>query len=121
MLARFRERHGEPIRQHRVTPVGGDLGNLDTAISKLELIRAVVANFGLLNLLSDLAPFTDLVMRRLTSLQVVVLGVQSPFYLPDMPSTWTIFVQGRCRHGCTCNRVARAPTRHFAVPSASTA
>jgi SAM-dependent methyltransferase len=88
MLARLRTRYDEAIRQHRVVPIGGDLAQLHAGISNFEPVRALVANFGVVNHLPSLAVLTDLASRRLTSLQAVILGVQNPHYLPDMRMSW---------------------------------
>lgn len=88
MLARLRSRYGEAIRQQRVVPIGGELDELYAGIADFDPVRALVANFGVINHLPHLAIFTDLVTRRLTSLQAIILGVQNPNYIPDMARSW---------------------------------
>jgi SAM-dependent methyltransferase len=88
MLDRLRERCAPAIKEGRILPVGGELANLHAALSKFAPLQAVVANFGVLNLLPDLTAFVDLVTSRLPTVQSVILGVQNPFYLPDMRAGW---------------------------------
>ncbi|MGC1459145.1 MAG: class I SAM-dependent methyltransferase [Steroidobacteraceae bacterium] len=88
MLAQLRSRYREAVRERTVIPLGGELTDLYAQLAHFDPIRAVVANFGVINHLPHLGAFADLVSQRLTALQVVVLGVHNPLYLPDMGSRW---------------------------------
>ena len=88
MLARLRSRYGDAVRAQRVVPVSGEWADLYAGLADFDPIRAVVANFGVINHLPQLAIFTDLVVSRLPSLQAVILGVQNPHYIRDMGHGW---------------------------------
>ena len=115
MLARLRSRYAEAIREQRVVPIGGDLEDLYAGISDFDSVRALVANFGVINHLPDLAIFTDLVARRLTSVQVVILGVQNPIYLSDMAQSWWWrgVWGGRSQGAVLCHGGAGTTRRYF--------
>jgi hypothetical protein len=68
--------------------VSGGLENLYAALPSFADLGAVVANFGVINHLSDLAQFTDLVTVRLPRVQLIILGVQNPFYFHDLRNGW---------------------------------
>jgi len=88
MLAQLCSRYSEAVGEHCVLPISGELVDLYVGISHFDPIRAVVANFGVINHLPRLEAFADLVSQRLTCLQAIVLGVHNPLYLPDMGSRW---------------------------------
>ena len=69
MLDRLRNRCAASVANGRVLPVSGDLENLYAALPSFGDLGAVVANFGVVNLVSDLAQFTDLVAVRLPRVQ----------------------------------------------------
>jgi SAM-dependent methyltransferase len=88
MLARLCSRYSEAVRDHRILPISGALADLYAGLAYFHPVRVLVANFGVINHLPHLAPFADLVSRRLPSLQAIVLGVHNPLYIPDMRSRW---------------------------------
>jgi hypothetical protein len=88
MLDRLRDRCAASVANGRVLPVSGDLENLYAALPSFGDLAAVVANFGVVNLLPDLAQFTDLVAVRLPRVQAIILGVQNPLYLRDLRTGW---------------------------------
>jgi len=88
MLDRLRDRCAASVANGRVLPVSGGLENLYAALPSFADLGAVVANFGVINHLSDLAQFTDLVTVRLPRVQLIILGVQNPFYFHDLRNGW---------------------------------
>jgi SAM-dependent methyltransferase len=88
MLERLRERCATPIAEGRVVAVAGEMEDLYRALPAFGSVQTVVANFAVLNLLPDLSAFRELVTRRLPAVQAVILGVQNPFYLPDLRAGW---------------------------------
>jgi len=88
MLERLRERCATPIAQGRVVAVAGEMDDLYRALAAFGSVRTVLANFAVLNLLPDLSAFRELVTTRLPAVQAVILGVQNPFYLPDLRAGW---------------------------------
>jgi ubiquinone/menaquinone biosynthesis C-methylase UbiE len=88
MLDRLRDRCAASVASGRVLPVSGSLENLYAALPGFGDLRAVVANFGVVNHLSDLGQFADLVTVRLPGVQTIILGVQNPFYFHDLRSGW---------------------------------
>jgi SAM-dependent methyltransferase len=88
MLACLRRRYSEAVREDRVRAIGGELAGLYAGLSHFDPINVLVANFGVINHLPRLEAFADLVSQRLTALQVIILGVHNPLYLPDMGSRW---------------------------------
>ena len=88
MLERLQERCATPIAAGRVVAVAGDIDDLYRALAAFGSVQAVVANFAVLNLLPDLSAFRELVINRLPAVQAIILGVQNPFYLPDLRAGW---------------------------------
>ena len=115
MLGKLRERCAAAALNGRIVAVGGDIANLDDALLQFGPIQAVVSNFAVINLLPELSDFSTLVMRRMPTVRIVILGVQNPFYLPDLGNVWWWrgLLKGRGTGAIPCDLPPIGARRYF--------
>jgi SAM-dependent methyltransferase len=88
MIDVLRSRCGAEISSGMITPIAGDAGALISAMERITPVRAIAANFAVLNHIRDLRPVLATLASCLIRDGVIVANVLNPYYQRDMRQAW---------------------------------
>ena len=88
MLDILGRRCATEIAQGTIVPVIGPWEQLQEVLKQTDPVVACVANFAVLNLISDLDSLFRHVKSHMAEVGYFVLSVQNPFYFRDMGAKW---------------------------------